>query len=71
MSEKTIYCQDCPDMEAEYFWKDGKDLIPICQSCAERWALEQLVDNNDVIEFSNIDDEEMEEFEEKYGKEEK
>jgi uncharacterized Zn ribbon protein len=65
---KTLYCQDCPEMEAEYLWKDGKGYIPICQSCAERWALEELVDNNDVIEIQDLDDEALEDFQEKYGK---
>jgi len=70
MSEKTIYCQDCErhEIEAEYLWKDGNDYIPVCQSCAERWALEERVNNNEAIEISDLDDEELEEFTEKYGK---
>jgi len=66
--DKTIYCQDCPEVEAEYLWKDGKDFIPICQACAERWSLEERIDNNDVLEIESLDDEELEEFKEKYGK---
>lgn len=65
---KTLYCQNCPETEAEYLWKDGKDYIPVCEMCASKWALEYMVDNNEVIDINDLEDEELEEFEEKYGK---
>ena len=66
---KIIYCQDCKIMkiEADYLLKDGKDFIPLCNSCAADQALEGQINNNEIVELCNLDDEEMEEFEEKYG----
>lgn len=65
---KIIYCQDHPDIEADYLWKDGKEYIPVCCGCAADWSIEEKIDSNEIKEVVDLEDEEREEFTEKYGK---
>ena len=53
---KIPMCQDCPEVEAEYFWKDGRDYIPVCEDCAKTWALE---DKDDIVKIEDLEDGEI------------
>ena len=59
MSKQTKVpdCQDCGEgVEAEYFWKDGRGYIPVCEDCAKTWALE---DRDDVVKIEDLEDGEI------------
>ena len=53
---KIPNCQECGE-EAEFFWKDGKDYLPVCQMCAERWAFEDI--EQELVKIEDLEEGEI------------